>query len=288
MPASHIKNVCVIGAGTMGSCIALSLAQQQLPVVLFDTNAAVVKKAAESILEILEAQHNKQRITAEQKTTIFNCISFSTEISDCVADVIIEAIIENASIKIELYKKLAAQNAATSIIASNTSSLSITALQAELPNPERFCGMHFFNPAHIMKLVEVIAGEQTNEDTLLTIHSLCIKLQKQPVMCKDAPGFIVNRVARHYYLEAMQTASKQNFSIAQIDALMQNQGFKMGPFALMDLIGLDVNYAVSKSVYEAFGNNPRFQPAQMQAEKVAAGNLGKKTGKGFYDYTNKP
>jgi 3-hydroxybutyryl-CoA dehydrogenase len=144
--------------------------------------------------------------------------------------------------------------------------------------------MHFFNPAHIMKLVEIIAGEKTDEETLLTIHQLCVALSKQPVFCKDAPGFIVNRVARHYYLEAMQIAESTGMDIKDLDALMVNQGFKMGPFALMDLIGLDVNYAVSTSVYESFNKNIRFKPAPMQAAKVKQGHLGKKTGKGFYEY----
>jgi 3-hydroxybutyryl-CoA dehydrogenase len=287
MPASHVNTICVVGAGTMGSGIALSAAQQQYNVILFDTNSAVLKKAAENIVEILDVLHGKQKITAEQKTAFFKNIYFTSDINECIADVIIEAIVENTAIKIDLYKRLAAINNSDCIIASNTSSLSITELQAQLPNPQKFCGMHFFNPAHIMKLVEVIAGEQTSEDTLLTIHSLCLLLQKTPVICKDAPGFIVNRVARHYYLEAMQIATEQQFEIKEIDAIMQNQGFKMGPFALMDLIGLDVNYAVSKSVYDAFNQNPRFEPAQMQAKKVAEGNLGKKTGKGFYDYSLK-
>ena len=169
-------------------------------------------------------------------------------------------------------------------MASNTSSLSITAIQKNITNPSRVAGMHFFNPAHIMKLVEVVAGDNTSKDTVKAIFNLCLQLKKQPVVCKDAPGFIVNRVARHFYLEAMQLASTKNIAIENIDALMENAGFKMGPFKLMDLIGLDINYAVSQSVFEAFNKNKRFAPSPMQAQKVAEGNLGKKTGKGFYDY----
>jgi 3-hydroxybutyryl-CoA dehydrogenase len=136
-----------------------------------------------------------------------------------------------------------------------------------------------------MKLVEVVAGEQTSTETIKTIYDLCLQLQKQPVVCKDAPGFIVNRVARHFYLEAMHLASEKNIPIEDVDTLMENAGFKMGPFKLMDLIGMDINYAVSQSVYHAFNDNPRFKPSPMQAQKVAEGNLGKKTGKGFYDYS---
>jgi 3-hydroxybutyryl-CoA dehydrogenase len=192
---------------------------------------------------------------------------------------------ENIEIKETLYKNLAAINSINTILASNTSSLSITNIQQNITHPERICGMHFFNPAHVMKLVEVVAGKQTSEETIKTITNLCAQLNKQAVICKDAPGFIVNRVARHYYLEAMKLASEKQIPIEDIDALFENAGFKMGPFKLMDLIGLDINYAVSQSVYHAFNDAIRFQPSSMQAEKVAQGNLGRKTGKGFYDYT---
>jgi 3-hydroxybutyryl-CoA dehydrogenase len=280
-----IKKICVAGAGTMGSGIALNAAQYGFDVVLFDTNEKGIENAKNSINKNLDFLLSKVKITAAQKEDVYNAIVFTTNLNDCVGDLIVEAIIENIEIKKILYNSLAAINTVKTILASNTSSLSITDIQKDIAHPERVCGMHFFNPAHVMKLVEVVAGEQTADDTITAVYDLCLQLKKQPVICKDAPGFIVNRVARHFYLEAMKLANEKNMPIENIDALMENAGFKMGPFKLMDLIGLDINYAVSESVYHAFNDNPRFKPSPMQAQKVAEGNLGKKTGKGFYDYT---
>ncbi len=279
-----IKKICVAGAGTMGSGIALSAAQNNFDVVLYDTNEKGIENAKSSINKNLDFLLNKEKITSAEKENIYNHILFTTNIKNCIADVFIEAIIENLEIKETLYKNIAALNSEETILASNTSSLSITHIQKNIERPQRICGMHFFNPAHVMKLVEVVAGEQTDDATIQTIYQLCLLLKKQPVVCKDAPGFIVNRVARHFYLEAMHLASTTNTSFENIDKLMENAGFKMGPFKLMDLIGMDINYAVSQSIYHAFNNNPRFTPSPMQAQKVAEGNLGKKTGKGFYDY----
>ena len=280
-----IQKICVAGAGTMGSGIALAAAQNNIDVVLFDTNEKGIENAILAINKNLDFLVSKEKITAAVKENIYNRILFTTNINDCVADVVIEAIIENIAIKETLYKNIAAINSTKTILASNTSSLSITDIQKNIKHPQRVCGMHFFNPAHVMKLVEVVAGSQTSNETIQIVFQLCLQLKKQPVICKDAPGFIVNRVARHFYLEAMHLASTTNTTFKDIDALMENAGFKMGPFKLMDLIGMDINYAVSQSVYHAFNNNPRFLPSPMQAQKVAEGNLGKKTGKGFYDYT---
>jgi 3-hydroxybutyryl-CoA dehydrogenase len=280
-----IKKICVTGAGTMGSGIALAAAQNNFDVVLFDTNENGIENAKKMIKKNLDFLLSKEKITAAQKDIIYKAIIFTTNINDCVGDLIVEAIIENIEIKKTLYNNLAAINNPQTILASNTSSLSITAIQENVTHPERVCGMHFFNPANVMKLVEVVAGKHTSDDTIKSVYAVCEALQKQPVICKDAPGFIVNRVARHFYLEAMELASEQNIPIENIDALMGNAGFKMGPFKLMDLIGLDINYAVSQSVYNAFDKNVRFTPSPMQAQKVAEGNFGKKTGKGFYDYT---
>lgn len=280
-----IKKICVAGAGTMGSGIALCAAQNNFDVVLFDTQEKGLENAKTSINKNLDFLLAKEKITVEQKVAIFNHILFTTNLNDCVGDLVVEAIIENLEIKETLYKNLAEINTAETIFASNTSSLSISAIQKNIVHPARICGMHFFNPAHVMKLVEVVAGEQTSEGTIKQIFDLCLQLKKQPVICKDAPGFIVNRVARHYYLEAMHLASEKKISFEDIDLLMENAGFKMGPFKLMDLIGMDINLAVSQSIYHAFNDNPRFKPSPMQEQKVAEGNLGKKTGKGFYDYS---
>ena len=280
-----IQKICVAGAGTMGSGIALAAAQNNFDTVLFDTNEKGIENAKKTIGKNLDFLLNKEKISITEKENIYNRILFTTDIEDCTGDLIIEAIIENLSIKETLYKNIAAINTPQTIFASNTSSLSISAIQKNILHPERICGMHFFNPAHIMKLVEVVAGEETSEQTMQTAYDICIALKKQPVICKDAPGFIVNRVARHFYLEAMHLAYEKKISFEDIDLLMENAGFKMGPFKLMDLIGMDINLAVSQSVYHAFNNNPRFKPSPMQEQKVAEGNLGKKTGKGFYEYT---
>lgn len=282
-----IKKICIAGAGTMGSGITLAAAQYGFETILYDSNEKGIENAKITINKNLEYLLSKEKITASQKDVIYSRIFFTTCIADCKADLIIEAIIEDLDIKETLYKNLAAINTPQTIFASNTSSLSLSAIQKNIEAPERICGMHFFNPAHVMKLVEVVAGKDTNEDTIKQVYDVCIALKKQPVICKDAPGFIVNRVARPYYLEAMQLAYNNKISIKDIDILMENAGFKMGPFKLMDLIGLDINLAVSQSVYNAFNNNPRFKPSPLQEQKVAEGNFGKKSGKGFYDYTLK-
>ena len=283
-----IKKIGVAGAGTMGSGIALAAAQSGFDTVVFDTNAAGLENAKKAIGKNLDFLVSKEKISAEQKTAISGRIIFTDDVKDCIADIIIEAIIEDLEVKHRLFTSLSAVNADTAIFASNTSSLSITAIQQNIPHPERVAGMHFFNPAHVMKLVEVVAGEQTSQQTVDAIYHLCLALKKQPVVCKDAPGFIVNRVARHFYLEAMHLAYDQKIPIEDIDALMENAGFKMGPFRLMDLIGMDINLAVSRSVYHALNDNPRFKPSPMQEQKVAAGELGRKTGKGFYTYPENP
>ncbi len=279
-----VETICVAGAGTMGSGIALAAAQNNFKTILFDTNVIGIENAKKSINKNLDFLLSKQKISVQQKEDIYNNIAFTTQINECIGDLVIEAIIEDLQIKETLYQSLADINNTQTILASNTSSLSISSIQKNIMHPERICGMHFFNPANVMKLVEVVAGSQTSQETIQAVYDVCIALKKQPVVCKDAPGFIVNRVARHFYLEAMHLAYEQNIPIEDIDMLMENAGFKMGPFKLMDLIGMDINLAVSQSVYKAFNNNPRFKPSPMQEQKVAAGELGKKTGKGFYNY----
>lgn len=279
-----IKQVCVAGAGTMGSGIALNAAQFSYDVVLFDVQESVLQKAKLSNEKILQSSIDKGKLEEQQKQLILSRILYTHDISLCKADLIIEAIVEKLTIKSQLFKQLAEVNTEHCILASNTSSLSINALQQEISNPSRFAGLHFFNPAHLMKLVEVVRGEHTNEETIQSLVAFCQSLKKVPVVCKDAPGFIVNRVARHYYLEAMRLVEAGHASIEQVDTLLENAGFKMGPFRLMDLIGNDINLAVSQSLYDAFDHEPRFKPNAIQETLVKKGELGKKTGKGFYSY----
>lgn len=268
----------------MGSGIAQAAAQSGIDTILFDLNAEVIQKAQSAIENNLSSLVEKQKITDEQKKQVLGNLAFTTDIHQCLADVIIEAIIEKAEVKIALFNQLAEINHSDVIFASNTSSLSITQLQQQIVQPQRVAGLHFFNPATIMKLVEVVKGEQTSDAVIEQLVSLVQQMNKVPVVCKDAPGFIVNRVARPYYIEALRLAEEGGADYSTIDALMEASGFKMGPFKLMDLIGNDVNYAVSCSVYEQLGNPERLKPSFIQKEKVESGKLGRKTGEGYYKY----
>jgi 3-hydroxybutyryl-CoA dehydrogenase len=279
-----ISTICIIGAGTMGSGIAQVAAQSGFYTLLFDINNEVLEKAKASIQKNLQYLFDKQKITAAEKENIYNRIKFINDTNDCIADVFIEAIVEKVEAKVAIFNQLAEMNHSEVIFATNTSSLSVSDIQANVIHPQRVVGMHFFNPAPLMKLVEVVKGNQTSEETAQTIYELCKQLNKTPVLCKDAPGFIVNRVARHYYLEAMKLVENGIAAIETVDEIMEASGFKMGPFKLMDLGGMDINLAVSTSLYNAFNQEERFKPSPLQIEKVAEGELGKKTGKGFYKY----
>ena len=279
-----IQSIVVCGAGTMGSGIAQVAIQAGLKTILFDLNETVLTKSKTQIHGQINRLVEKGKITETQQNQIIGLIHFSTHISACKADIIIEAIIENKEAKINLFNQIAAFNDAATIYATNTSSISINEIALGLNNPSMLVGMHFFNPAPVMKLVEVIEGQQSSPEAINSVIALTNSMGKVPVLCKDAPGFIVNRVARHYYLEAMEMVNKGLTSIESVDAIMEAAGFKMGPFKLMDLIGMDINYGVSNIVWEALGKPDRLTPSPMQKEKVDNGQLGKKTGQGFYTY----
>ncbi|MEO6818913.1 MAG: 3-hydroxyacyl-CoA dehydrogenase NAD-binding domain-containing protein [Ginsengibacter sp.] len=280
-----IATICVCGAGTMGSGIAQVAAQSGFETILFDVNEIVLIKAQKSIQKNLQYLLDKGKITPAEKEAIFNRLNFKTDIQDCLGILIIEAIVEKPEAKINLFNELSKFNGEEVIFASNTSSLSISALQHEIVFPQRVVGMHFFNPAYIMKLVEVVKGDQTSDAVAKKVVEICRQLGKQPVLCKDAPGFITNRVARHYYLESMKLVEEGVATFEEVDEILEASGFKLGPFKLMDLIGMDINLAVSESLFEAYDNAPRFAPSSLQIEKVKNKELGKKTGKGFYSYT---
>ncbi len=280
-----INTICIIGAGTMGSGIAQVAAQSNFYTLLFDINPEVLEKAKTAIQNNLQYLSDKGKISAADKENIYQRIRFITDTNDCIADIFIEAIVEKTDAKVAIFNQLAELNHSEVIFATNTSSLPVSEIQAGVQQPQRVVGMHFFNPAPVMKLVEVVKGNQTTDAVSQTIYDLCLQMNKTPVMCKDAPGFIVNRVARHYYLEAMKLVENGVATIENVDEIMEASGFKMGPFRLMDLIGMDVNLAVSQSLYDAFNKAERFKPSPIQIDKVAKGEVGKKTGKGFYQYS---
>lgn len=209
---------------------------------------------------------------------------FTHTIEDCKVPFIIEAIVENPEVKINLFNELATINHSDTILATNTSSLSISQIAKGVLHPERVAGMHFFNPATVMKLVEIVKGTQTSDATIRALFTFAARINKTPVLCQDVPGFIVNRVARPYYIESLRLVEERLSDFSTIDALLEATGFKMGPFKLMDLIGNDINFAVSCSVYEQLGQPLRLKPSYIQEEKVKRGELGKKTSVGYYKY----
>ena len=276
--------ICVCGAGTMGSGIAQATAASGFYTILYELNDAVLEKAKVSIEKNLQSLVEKRKITGNAKEETLNNLHFTNNLRDCLGKVIIEAIIEKPEAKIALFNQLAEINHSETVFASNTSSLSITQIAKGVKKPERVIGMHFFNPATIMKLVEVVKTDLTNEQTTNIIIELSKQMNKTPVICKDSPGFIVNRIARPFYIESLRLIEEELIDFAKIDSLMESTGFKMGPFKLMDLIGNDINYAVSCSIYEQLGDPERLRPSFIQKEKVETGQLGKKTRKGYYEY----
>lgn len=280
----EIKTIAVCGAGTMGAGIAQVAAVSGYHTLLFDIQPAMLDKAKAQIAKNLDTAVAKGKLSVADSAATQDRLQFTSRLHDCVAQVIIEAIAEQLPAKTGLFNQLAELNPGNTIFATNTSSLSVSRIAAGVVNPSRVAGMHFFNPAPLMKLVEVVSAELTSPATAALVYALAQSMGKTPVHVKDAPGFIVNRVARHYYLEAMKAAEYELADFATIDRLLESTGFRMGPFALMDLIGNDVNLAVTQSLYTAFAQAPRFAPNALQQTLVAHGHLGRKSGKGFYNY----
>jgi 3-hydroxybutyryl-CoA dehydrogenase len=279
-----IQTICICGAGTMGSGIAQATASSGFYTILYELNDAVLEKAKTSIEKNLQTLAEKNKISKEAKENTLNNLHFTNNLYDCLGDIIIEAIIEKKEEKIALFNQLAEINHSETVFASNTSSLSVSEIAKGVKNPERVIGMHFFNPATIMKLIEVVRTNYTNDQTTNIIFDLAKRMGKTPVICKDAPGFIVNRVARPFYIESLRLLEENFSDLKTLDSLMEATGFKMGPFKLMDMIGNDINYAVSCSVYDQLGTPERLRPSAIQKEKVEKGELGKKTKKGYYNY----
>jgi len=281
-----IQTIGVLGSGTMGSGIAQVAAQAGLAVILYDVSDDMLGKAISQIDTQMKRAVEKGRMTEEQAWGVVGRISVTTQLADLKpCGCVIEAAPEKLELKQALFQELDSIVNLEAILATNTSTLSVTQIGAGSAYPARVVGMHFFNPPPLLPLVEVIGGAATSEATIQATLDLARQMGKTPVRVKDVPGFIVNRVARPFYLEGLRLLAEGVADYATIDKLVRGGGrFKMGPFELMDLIGLDINYAASHSVYNAYFQEPRFRPSLLQQRMVESGQLGRKTGKGWYDY----
>ncbi|MDG1346177.1 MAG: 3-hydroxyacyl-CoA dehydrogenase NAD-binding domain-containing protein [Crocinitomicaceae bacterium] len=276
----------ILGAGTMGSGIAQVAAQNEHETILVDVSQETLNKAEDDLNKILNRLVEKDRISSDDKINIQGRITYTTDMADFKGcSLVIEAIVEKLEVKHKVFSKMESIVSTECILASNTSSLSIASIGSALKNPDRILGIHFFNPAPLMPLVEIIPAVQTSEKTLKTAKNLIDSWGKSTVVCKDTPGFIVNRVARPFYGEALRIYEEGIADFATIDWAMTELGdFRMGPFTLMDYIGNDVNYAVTESVFAAFYYDPRFKPSFTQRRHSEAGYLGRKSGRGYFDY----
>lgn len=289
-PRSGMR-IGVLGAGAMGTGIAQVAAVAGHPVVLADANAPAVAKARETIKRVLAREAEKGRMPAADADAAVARVEAAPldegaglhAFAQC--DLVVEAISEDLAIKQDAFARLEQATPPGAILATNTSSLSVTAIAGRLARPGRVVGMHFFNPVPLMPLVEVIPGLATDEEVTSAVRDLAAAWGKVPVVAKDTPGFIVNRLARPFYGEALRLYEEGVASPATIDwAMRKLGGFRMGPFELMDLIGNDVNFAVTRSVFEAMFHDPRYRPSLTQQRQVEAGLLGRKSGRGYYDY----
>lgn len=280
-----IESIAVIGSGTMGRGIAQSAALAGKQVVLFDLTHELLDKAARSVGNSIDEGVRRGKTKPEMAERAKDSISLTVNLDEAAGvDLVIEAVPEDMELKRKIFGRLDAAAPPHTILASNTSSLSISAIAAATERPDRVIGLHYFNPAHLMRLVEVIRGDSTSDATVATGRAFVADIGKTAVLCRDSPAFIVNRIARPFYGEALRLLGEQVADPKTIDWLISSLGFRMGPFELLDLIGLDVNLAVTQSVYDAYFQDPKYRPHPIQRRMVDSGRLGRKSGRGFYDH----
>lgn len=277
----------VVGSGTMGAGIAHAAAQAGFIVKTLDTDPALVKKAYDGIANRLNSRVERGKLPKHERDAILARLHIAEGYADFAdAELVVEAVPEKIDLKKQIFTELEKVTTERTLLASNTSSLSIEKLAESVKRKDRFLGMHFFNPAPIMQLVELVRGPETSDQAVVDGRAVCAKLEKVAVKVKDSPGFIGNRVNRPFYLEALSLLEQGEAGVAEIDAAMRDVGeFKMGPFELLDLIGMDINLKVTQTVFEDFGKPVRFTPSPVQEKLVAEGHLGRKTGRGFYDHS---
>jgi 3-hydroxybutyryl-CoA dehydrogenase len=273
----------------MGAGIAQVAAQSGFETLLYDIKQEFIDTGLERIRSFLQGSRARGRISADQETQILDRLRSTTRLEDFPGTtLIVEAAPEKLELKRDIFRQLDGICGPQTLLATNTSSFSVTAIAASAERPERVLGLHFFNPPPLMALVEVIQGDRTSPETVEQATSLMRRMGKTPARAKDTPGFIVNRIARPFYNEALRILGDGDASVEAIDRIMKGAGnFRMGPFELMDLIGNDVNFAANESLYRSFFEDPRFRPSPIQHRMVMGGNLGRKTGRGFYVYDKK-
>ena len=286
---NKLEKIGVLGAGTMGAGIAQVAAQAGFETLVYDVAQEFIDKGLGRIQSFLRGSRERGKITADQEQEVLERLHATTKLETFEgSSLIIEAVPEKLELKRDIFKQLDGRCGPETLLATNTSSFSVTAIAANTQHPERVLGLHFFNPPPLMALVEVIQGDRTAAEVVDRATDLMRQMGKTPARAKDTPGFIVNRIARPFYNEALRILGDGNATIESIDRIMRLAGnFRMGPFELMDLIGHDVNFAATESLYRSFFEDPRFRPSPIQHRMVMGGNLGRKTGRGFYVYDKK-
>lgn len=280
-----MDTVGIIGAGTMGNGIAYVAASHGHDVVMYDVQLNLAQRGFEAIRAILQRHVDKKRIEQAELQATLERVQLTSDLGDMArAALVIEAVPEDLALKSDIFQALDHICDPEAVLCSNTSSLSITALAGATQRPEQVAGLHFFNPAPMIPLVEVVQGDRTSETTIGQLVDRARRWGKTPIVVRDTPGFIVNRIARPFYGEALRLLDHQVADVETIDRVVRAAGFKMGPFELLDLIGLDVNLAVTKSIYDAYFHEARFKPHPLQQRMVDAGLLGRKSRRGFYEY----